>query len=309
MSSVRVCTFNAENLFARYQFRSNQSPSDDGGFSINNLAFTLNNEREKNLTGRVIRDVDADIVCLQEVENLPVLKRFASEHLASKNYKHRLLIDGNDPRMIDVAILSRFPIRAIRSHAFERNARNTASLFSRDCLVAEVTVPVDNQGNTAPLFFYINHFKSMMGGREQTRARRQEQASRVAEILTDDFGENMDGNFIVAGDFNDYPGDGTGVSALIDHPQLVNGVERLSTEDRWTHHWAGGNSYSQLDYLLLSKKLDTAAQHPVPERNLKGLPYRAERYDGDRYDGVGETRPKASDHVPLFMDIPLTALT
>jgi hypothetical protein len=35
----------------------------------------------------------------------------------------------------------------------------------------------------------------------------------------------------------------------------------------------------------------------------KGLPYRAERYAGERLTNVGENTPKASDHAPLYMDI------
>jgi hypothetical protein len=38
----------------------------------------------------------------------------------------------------------------------------------------------------------------------------------------------------------------------------------------------------------------------------KGLPYRAERYTGERLPtNVGEDNPKASDHAPLAIDIDL----
>jgi predicted extracellular nuclease len=58
---------------------------------------------------RVITDVDADIICLIEVENRTVLQKFHDDILykqflkpAGKDkYNHIMLIDGNDDRGID----------------------------------------------------------------------------------------------------------------------------------------------------------------------------------------------------------------
>ena len=110
--SVRIATFNVENLLARYRFKDNFDPAGEDGFSINNLAFSLYNDEEKRLTAKAIKAVDADIICLQEVENLEVLERFNSRYLGGKKekkYKYRMLIDSHDPRRIDVAVLSRYP--------------------------------------------------------------------------------------------------------------------------------------------------------------------------------------------------------
>jgi hypothetical protein len=43
----------------------------------------------------------------------------------------------------------------------------------------------------------------------------------------------------------------------------------------------------------------------VPGILRQGMPFRAEQYTGDRFPGVGENHPKASDHAPLHMDIEL----
>ena len=79
--------------------------------------------------------MNADVIALQEVENLDVLKRFRTQRLQGMGYTHTTLVDGNDPRYIDVAMLSRFPIVAARSTSTSRAAR---ALFSRDCLEADV---------------------------------------------------------------------------------------------------------------------------------------------------------------------------
>ncbi len=297
--SLRVATFNVENLFARYKFREGKESLAQSGFGINDISFDFYNETSKQLTAKTIRKVSADIICLQEIENLPVLERFNSRYLGGMKYRHRMLIDSHDPRFIDVAVLSRFPIINIKTYRQNRNSRNTAWLFSRDCL--EVDIDVDGK----ILTLYVNHFKSMMGGRDNTKERREEQVTRVSEIVDERWKKkNYEANFIVLGDFNDYVDPDTSLNSLIKHEHLVNIVKRLSEEDQWTHYYSGRNSYSQLDYLLLSKTLaDNNSGLPGIFRN--GLPHKAEKYTGERFEEVGENHPKASDHAALYMDLDL----
>jgi endonuclease/exonuclease/phosphatase family metal-dependent hydrolase len=304
-STVRIATFNVENLFARYRFRSGFEPSADDGFTINNLAFDIYNETEKQITARAIKAVNADIIVLQEVESLPVLDRFFSSYLGGTMYRHRLLIDGNDPRYIDVAVLSRFPITSAKTYRHLRTPAGNSDLFSRDCL------EVDLEVNGRSLTLYANHLKSMMEGRAESAPRRQLQAETVAQIVDARWKPlQYQGNFIVLGDMNDYPAeqaaDGhTSLKALLDHPELVNVLNRLDTSDQWTHYWAGGNEYHQIDFLLLSKTLAALNATVKPQVYRAGLPFRASRYGGERLDMVGEDNPKASDHCPVFMDIQL----
>jgi endonuclease/exonuclease/phosphatase family metal-dependent hydrolase len=308
--SFRLATFNVENLFARYRFRANFDPVEADGFTVNNLAFRIYEEAEKRITAKAIKEVDADVICLQEVESLPVLDRFNSTFLGGRGYRHRMLIDAHDPRSIDVAVLSRFPIRAATTYRQERNAANTAFLFSRDCLDLEIAVPLAD-GQTRPFRLYVNHFKSMMGGREDTRARREEQVGRVVQIVNERWaGVGFQGNFAVLGDFNDFDDDETSLTAILQHPNLTDVLRAsdLPEEDRWTHFFARRNDYRQLDYLFLPTPLYEASGQPAPGIMRQGMPFRAERYDGPRLDDVGEGRPKASDHAPLSVDIPKAAL-
>jgi len=299
MTTLRIATFNTENLFARYRFKDTIQPTEDDGFTINDLAFRIYDEESKKITAKAIRAVNADVICLQEVESLPVLDRFNAFYLGGMKYAHRAVIDCFDPRQIDVAVLSRHPIVSLRSHRDERNKAGTAFLFSRDCLEVDVLVG----GKTLTL--YLNHFKSMMEGREATRARRQEQAERVAAIIDARWKKSAyKGNFIVLGDLNDYPDGKTGLAALLGHKGLDNVLTRLPETERWTHYYAGGNAYRQLDYLLLSAGL-AKANSGKPAVMRSGLPWRAKKVTDERLDGVGENDPKASDHAPLHMDITL----
>jgi endonuclease/exonuclease/phosphatase family metal-dependent hydrolase len=297
--SIRLATFNAENLFARYNFIKNVSPVSKDDFTINDLAFDIYDETDKQITAQAIREVNADIMALQEIESLPILDAFNSKYLGKMGYNYRILIDSFDPRKIDVAILSRFPIISLRSHRQERNASNSTWLFSRDCLVATI----DIEGKE--LILYINHFKSMMEGRAQTHDRRKEQVNRVEAMIDERWKANgYQGNFVVLGDFNDYPEGDTALTSLIQHPGLENVVKRNDPKDQWTHFYSGKKEYNQLDFILLSKSL--AQMNPNPPGIMrKGLPYRAKKYDGPRFPNVGEDAPKASDHAPVFIDIEL----
>jgi endonuclease/exonuclease/phosphatase family metal-dependent hydrolase len=297
---IRLATFNVENLFARYNFNKNYNPLSQNGFTINDLAFDVYDETDKQITAQALREINADVFALQEIESLPVLDAFNSRYLDNMKYRHRILIDSFDPRKIDVAVLSRYPIKSVQSHRNERNASNSAWLFSRDCLVAEIDV------DGKQLIVYVNHFKSMIGGRVETHGRRKEQAERVAAILDKRWQANgYEGNFVVLGDFNDYPDGNTALTSLIKHPGLENVVERMPQEDRWTHFYSGRKEYKQLDFILLSKSLAQKNTDP-PGIMRKGLPFRAKKYTGPRFPKVGEDGPKASDHAPVFIDIDLT---
>lgn len=50
-----------------------------------------------------------DILIMEEVENLRILKRLRDEHLQAADYKTIVFIEGPDKRGIDVAVMSRLP--------------------------------------------------------------------------------------------------------------------------------------------------------------------------------------------------------
>lgn len=89
-------------------------------------------------TARVLNAVKADIVCTVEVDNRTALKNFNDLLLKDfgAEYKHTMLIDGNDDRGIDVGVLSNYEIESIASHIdddyTDANGKKQ-KIFSRDC--------------------------------------------------------------------------------------------------------------------------------------------------------------------------------
>jgi endonuclease/exonuclease/phosphatase family metal-dependent hydrolase len=315
VTAVRVATFNVENLFARFRFNSDVDPEKavKDGWDVNKTYFRIFDEVEKKITGKLIKSLDAQVIALQEVENLDTLRRFRGDYVGGpKAFPYTVLVDGNDPRLIDVAVMSKHPIVSVRSNQHLRSGKSY--VFSRDCL--EVELDVDG----SPLHLFVNHFKSMLdkhdpkNGRRNTRAKRKLQAKTVKEIVQARFGAQAGTQpFIVMGDLNDYlqtdEAGSTGISELVQWDELENVVERLPKEDRWTHYFRERaapkkDSYKQLDYLLLSKLLAGKTAGP-PEIARKGLTRAADRYTGPRFPEVGDPKPVASDHCPVVLDVTL----
>jgi endonuclease/exonuclease/phosphatase family metal-dependent hydrolase len=88
--------------------------------------------------------VDADVLALQEVENLDAPRRFNRDHL-DRPYAYEALVEGNDPRFIDVAVLSRLPIANLTSHRFEVHPDDpTTPVFGRAWNAGSVGVGSDH---------------------------------------------------------------------------------------------------------------------------------------------------------------------
>ena len=315
MTKIRIATFNCENLFARFKFNKDVKPEDAviDGWLADRTNFTINDEESKKLTASAIKETKADIIALQEVESLLALRRFRNKYLKQKGYNHIIVLDGNDPRFIDVAIMSKYPLENIDTHVDEWNKEIKWYTFSRDCLECDVVLP-DNKR----IRLFVNHFKSMFdkddpcNGRNKSHRKRQIQSERVMDLVEDEF-PSGDGNYVILGDLNDYmetDSQGkTGIDEIVNWNKVENVVKRLPSEDQWTHYYAGNSqcghpkTYKQLDYILLSKTLADVNLPSIPKIVRKGLPLSADRYSGPRFEGVGQKKPKASDHCPVVIEI------
>lgn len=339
MSSVTICTFNVENLFGRYKvfgylpadkFKKQIIPpeelGDKGGFLPGEIYAPKNSfqifdkDQWRLLTAKALKgntENYPDIACLQEIENLRVLRQFNKDYLG-KVYSHVLLIDSHDPRLIDVGVLSKYKITDVRTHIDEPYGDRSRYLFSRDCL--EVTFDI----NGTPLTLFVNHLKSKyadgINQKKEADKKRNTQAIRVAEIVKERFKKGGFSNraFAIVGDFNDTP-DSEPLKALVQDLGLENALERISDKTkRWTYWWKGKNRVSQIDYILLSPRLaNDSTNKPYVERrgmsSAKKYSYLTTSDDekGEKIDLQFERflevtdKVEASDHCPVFFKLKL----
>ena len=145
------------------------------------------------LLAESIRQVDADILVLQEVENRGYLELFNRALLADLGYQHVVLTEGNDRRGIDVAILSRLPVGPVISYRHLRfpDTNGKEMSFSRDLLHAHIL-----PGKGPPLHVLAVHFKSQYGGKKAD-------ARAVRGVLDDILKSDPQAHVLLCGDFND----------------------------------------------------------------------------------------------------------
>lgn len=241
--SVRIATFNAENLMRRFDFsgfrnelRQDRSLSvldirDQAHFEALEQARVVSlTDDAMQLTALAIADCQADIICLQEVEDLDTLHAFEYGYLfkmAGRGFRHKYLIEGNDGRGIDVAVMVRDETRdgqvieftGMESHAslnYEKAGVFTDALaeigaspqdliFRRDCL------EIDFRVGGKPLTLFVTHFKSMgngkngADGRTYTMPVRRAEALATRRIIENKFdGRPANKRWVICGDLNDY---------------------------------------------------------------------------------------------------------
>jgi endonuclease/exonuclease/phosphatase family metal-dependent hydrolase len=257
---VSVGTFNLNNLFSRFDFSADVSTAsasdvkveqrttfsfgDPAGFKLRTYEGRLvkgKPEAERRLIAARIKRMDLDVLAVQEVEDIDTLRQFNRDELGGR-YRHIVLIEGNDPRLIDVGLLSKLPLGGVTSWQHTPDPEHPDQpLFSRDLLQVDV-LSADRRRQLFTLFntHLKSHFVPFTApdpAAEATRANelRRRQCAGAAGIIAGQ--TRPDSRFIVVGDMNDPP-DSPFMAPLADAPEL--GLS-LGLEDAHETHPGPGN--------------------------------------------------------------------
>ncbi|MEO0483057.1 MAG: endonuclease/exonuclease/phosphatase family protein, partial [Planctomycetota bacterium] len=206
-NAIRLTTYNVENFFDGVD--DPVSPRHDVEWEKDSAHVEA--------VAKAIRKVDADVLCLQEMESEDVLRAFRDAYLSDMGYDHLVSIDAGDQRGIEQSVLSRFPI--VKTDLFENydtgavhpelwNGRpnryaGEPILLRRSPLFATIAVPA-GFGRPEPyeLTVIVVHHKSGRGNDYWREA----ESKGLMELIEKHY-SGRDKNIAILGDFNARPDD------------------------------------------------------------------------------------------------------
>ena len=246
--TFRVATYNVENYLDQPTETRQRVKSADAKAKIREGILALK----------------PDVLALQEMGSTNALLELRgalkSDGLDFPYWEHVAGFDTN----IHVAVLSRFPFAARRPHT-----TNSFLLNGRRFRVSRGFAEVDIKVNGTYSFTLITgHLKSRRAVPEADEAElRLEEAKVLRNIIDSHLAANPNANIVVLGDFNDTKDAastkavlGQGRNRLVDtRPAERNGDNAPSPNPAWqprniswTHYYGVEDSYSRIDYILLS---------------------------------------------------------
>lgn len=237
--TVTVATYNVLNLFDDHDdpYREDEGTPKKPDDQLRCLAGS-------------IRSVNADVLCVEEVENRDVLESFARTMLMDMGYRDVVSFESNDVRGIECGVLSRFPVGPVTSHRFRDfdDGAGGKARFRRDLLQVRIEPP-----GCTPFDVFVVHLKSKRGDAESSLKDRMSEAHAIQSVLGDMLKRDPSARFLICGDFNDTWDSQPLKTIAGDGPtRLVDFLSDLP---------AGAKSYNQpphaelIDYILCSPAL------------------------------------------------------
>jgi endonuclease/exonuclease/phosphatase family metal-dependent hydrolase len=312
LGTVRLATYNVENLFD-----SVDDPMLSGQYD--DLPMATSAARLKALSD-AIHKLDADVLCLQEVESESCLRWFRDTYLADMGYQWIASKDAGYYRGVEQSVLSRIQITSadvltgedygIRDMDSRRTPQRAGELQGEwtPCSGG----PCAEHFQRAPLFVTLKtesgyelsvivcHFKA--GG---FAAQRELEALRIEAVAEQLLGKNPGLNLAVVGDFNALPNamsvkvlrSGTAVPVSAFNFRFDKDAPRTT----YTTHSSG----RALDYILCSRGL--AADCVPGSYFVLGTLHPPSNWDYRKAAEIPAPDGYASDHYPVALEIVTTS--
>lgn len=301
---IRLATYNVLNLFDELDNPALSGKFDD--WYDQDRVLRAKPEAERQALADNIHRLDADVLCLQEVESLEALIEFRDKFLSGMGYDHVVSIDVGQERGIENSVLSRFPLSDVKvwpgldlggvHPEMYGNQKNWYAgepiTFRRSPLRVTVNVPADRSVSAEPYqmtLFVVHHKSGYYNGYW-----RDKESAKIVDFIGELEAADPGINIAVLGDFN----------AQHDEKVLKNYFEAgmidlfgqddgFPVEPRLTHE-----SDRRIDFVLMNRNL--AAEAKMDTRLVLGTPVRAKGAD---YRVVPAPEGYASDHMPVAVDL------
>jgi endonuclease/exonuclease/phosphatase family metal-dependent hydrolase len=177
---LRIATYNVENLFdlqrSGYEYKE-YIPNSTSQWNQKNYQIKLNN------LSKVIKDINADILALQEVESLQALKDLRKKLQSKGIYYPYYKIANAKGTTVKVALLSKVPF------VYTKELFVTHSTKYRNILEAKFKL------NGEDLYLFVNHWKSKAGPESMRIVSAKKLKQRIKELPAQ-------ANIVVLGDLN-----------------------------------------------------------------------------------------------------------
>jgi len=242
--TVKVFNWNVHNFL---------NDKDDTPLAGEIVVTTAEYTTHRSAIGKVIAAEDPDIAVMAEVENVETLTDLVMTELGGQ-YPNIALVDGNDPRGIDIGIISKLPIDKVVTHKDDSfplyGTAGPKYQFSRDCPEYHLTV------NGRKVVLLGAHLKAKSNDDPQKRLAEAQRTRVIADALAK---EDPSRAILVLGDFNDTP-DSPPYLAVIgkDPTKYTNAPALLPLTDRYSFVFQGKYELidQQMSNPLLAEMLD-----------------------------------------------------
>jgi endonuclease/exonuclease/phosphatase family metal-dependent hydrolase len=305
--ALRLATYNAENLFDGFDDPALSGEYDDIKESTS--------EARLKAVAKAICELDADVLCLQEIESKRCLEWFRDTYLKGMGYDYVASEDVSYYRGVEQSVLSRVPI--VRTQVYngedlvisDMESRRTPDeakrlggewakpggklpdIFQRSPLKVDLKTK-DGYAFTV----FVVHFKA--GAFDHQRELEALQTEQFVEAMLK---ENPDANVAVLGDYNAQPNAMSAKVLRISDDGLVSAFDwrfdKKAPRERYTTHASG----RAIDFIVMSPGL--AADAVDGSYFVLGTPHAGSDWDWRKADENPPPNGYAADHYPVAIEI------
>lgn len=314
IDTLTVGAFNVENLFEDALDEPDRNPLQ----ILPTQRFVNPRKTVEAIKGvaKAIQEAGYDILVVEEVENLATIQKLSKYYLRDEYSAY--LIEGNDPRGIDVGFLVKrdlpfsYKERTNKTEMWNDpiNGNKKHKLFSRD--LPEFYVSAKNSSD--PLFVLLGtHYKSKIDrpNDKQSKVLRKAQVERTVEIIERiqrEQGSSV--RMMLTGDFNGVVTEEPEFESIQQTNIMEDAfdvvVPHLTKTQRITHcYFPKGHPVekTQLDALLVNRNMETAVEEAFVYRykdaHGKTLPIP---------NTEAEKKKNPSDHFPVVVHLRMSDL-
>jgi endonuclease/exonuclease/phosphatase family metal-dependent hydrolase len=305
--ALRLATYNAENIFDDFDDPTLSGEYDD--------IKEATSEARLKAVAKAIRELDADVLCLQEIESKRCLEWFRDTYLKGMGYDYVASEDVSYYRGVEQSVLSRVPI--VKAQVFtgedlvisDMESRRTDAEAKRlGGAWAKPSGSMPEKFQRSPLrvdlktmdgyelTVFVVHFKA--GAFDHQR---ELEALQTEQFVEEMLKKNPDANVAVLGDYNSQPNAMSAKALRISDDGLVSGYDWRRDKDAPREAYVTHASGRSIDFIVMSPGL--AADAVDGSYFVLGTPHAGSDWDWRKADENPPPIGYAADHYPVAIEI------